>query len=177
MATLTPKQKKIVAEIREVARLAGLDLDAVCAGHSLGKTTALQLLERKLIRAEVIHTYTLIDEILACSICGFYFTSDFPREWKRKPFQLFNYHVIEELSLLQKLRFVKSIKPRVKRFAGDIEALNALRNGLAHAFFPENLKKNKPLWKGLPIFSLDGMKRFANDSDELVAQLVKICGV
>jgi hypothetical protein len=34
-----------------------------------------------------------------------------------------------------------------KGVVGDIERLNALRNGLAHAFFPENLKRSEPEWK------------------------------
>lgn len=56
--------------------------------------------------------------------------------WKTKLFKLFNYHVLEELSLMAKLRFVKSISKVPKSVAADIERLNALRNGLAHAFFP-----------------------------------------
>jgi hypothetical protein len=49
---------------------------------------------------------------------------------------------------MAKLRFVKSLSKVPKAVASDIERLNALRNGLAHAFFPENLKKSKPEWNG-----------------------------
>ena len=51
--------------------------------------------------------------------------------------------------------------------AADIERLNALRNGLAHAFFPENLKKSKPEWKGKKIFSLEGLRFFLDDMAKL----------
>jgi hypothetical protein len=34
----------------------------------------------------------------------------------------------------------------------DLVALNELRNGLAHSFFPEN-RRVKPGWKGADIFS------------------------
>jgi hypothetical protein len=66
--------------------------------------------------------------------------------WKTKKFQLFNHHVLEELSLMAKFRFAKSIAKMPKGVAGDVDRLNALRNGLAHAFFPENLKRSKPEW-------------------------------
>jgi hypothetical protein len=61
------------------------------------------------------------------------------------------------------LRFVKAITKVPKPVAADIEALNVLRNGLAHAFFPENLRSAKPIYKGKDIFSRDGLKRFIED--------------
>jgi hypothetical protein len=68
--------------------------------------------------------------------------------WKTKRFQLFNHHVIEELSLMAKFSFAKSIAKMPKGVAADIDRLNALRNGLAHAFFPENSKRSKPELEG-----------------------------
>jgi hypothetical protein len=98
-------------------------------------------------------------------ICHYYFGKkrSFPQLWKTKRFQLFNYHVLEELYPLQKLRLVKAIRPVPKQVSKSIESLNALRNGLAHAFFPENLRKTKPTWKGKNIFSLEGAKLFMED--------------
>ena len=49
----------------------------------------------------------------------------------------------------------------------DIERLNALRNGIAHAFFPENLRSSKPSWKGKDIFSLEGVAQFMEDLSDL----------
>lgn len=37
------------------------------------------------------------------------------------------------------------------------------RPGVAHAFFPENLRKSRPVWKGKNIFSLEGLKAFEED--------------
>jgi hypothetical protein len=68
---------------------------------------------------------------------------------------------------MQKLRFVKAIKHIPKAIVSDIERLNALRNGLAHALFPENLKKSKPVYKGKNIFSLEGIKQLQEDMDHL----------
>ena len=61
------------------------------------------------------------------------------------------------------LRLVKALRPIPKAISKDIDSLNALRNGLAHAFFPENLRKSKPTWKGKNIYSLDGAKLFMDD--------------
>jgi hypothetical protein len=58
---------------------------------------------------------------------------------------------------------VKAIYKVPKAIAANIEALNALRNGLAHAFFPENLRSAKPVYKGKDIFTIDGLTRFIAD--------------
>jgi hypothetical protein len=86
-----------------------------------------------------------------------------PALWKTKRFQLFNYHFLEEMSLLPKFRYVKALRKIPKTVAADVERLNALRNGVAHAFFPENLKKSRAVWKGKSIFSFDGLKTFHAD--------------
>jgi hypothetical protein len=50
-----------------------------------------------------------------------------------------------------------------KTIAADIDRLNALRNAVAHSFFPENVKKSRAEWKGKSIFTLEGIERFSND--------------
>jgi hypothetical protein len=59
-----------------------------------------------------------------------------------------------------------------KSIVSDIERLNALRNGIAHAFFPENLKKSKPIYKGKDIFSVDGIKQLQHDMEQMWAFFV-----
>ena len=68
---------------------------------------------------------------------------------------------------MQKLRFVRAIRSVPRAIVEDIERLNALRNGIAHAFFPENLKKFKPQWKGHNIFGLKGLKFLVEDMDKI----------
>jgi hypothetical protein len=41
-----------------------------------------------------------------------------------------------------------------------------LRDGIAHAFFPENLRSAQPTWKGKNGFSLDGITAFVEDIAE-----------
>jgi hypothetical protein len=68
---------------------------------------------------------------------------------------------------LEKLRLVRAFRQLPRGVVSDIQGLNALRNGLAHAFFPENLKKAKPVWKGRDIFSLEGLTAFEADMHKL----------
>jgi len=64
---------------------------------------------------------------------------------------------------LEKLRLIRAVKKVPKGVAGSIQELNTVRNALAHAYFPENLLKAKPNWKGQSIFSLNGLTAFQRD--------------
>jgi hypothetical protein len=81
--------------------------------------------------------------------------------------------VIEKLSLLEKLRFVKAFSLISKSNSHIIEQLNILRNGLAHSFFPENLRTSKPLWKGGNIFSIDGLNSLRDDMVKVFEQFIE----
>jgi hypothetical protein len=70
---------------------------------------------------------------------------------------------------MEKLRFVKSIRKLPKTVVSDVERLNTLRNGIAHAFFPENRRSAKPKWKGEHIFTLDGIEAFIHDMDTWIS--------
>ena len=144
---LTPKQVSLQNEIGEIIALLQLDYQNIQKRNPSTRTVHLQIIKDHLIRGQIIMYYTLVDELLNERICRYYFggKSDFIRLWKTKRFQLFNYHVLEELSLMQKLRFVRSIKPVPRRIVGEIERLNALRNGIAHALFPENRERKEAL--------------------------------
>jgi hypothetical protein len=68
---------------------------------------------------------------------------------------------------MQKLRLAKAIRQIPRAIASDIERLNVLRNGLAHAFFPENLKKSRPEWKGKSVFTVEGTSRLQDDCQRI----------
>src|SRR2546427_13161290 len=162
---LTRKQRALVSDLREMRDLMLLNFERIEDSPPKWRTTYLLLMRNKLVRGQVIVSYTLIDEFLANRICRFFFgrRRSFPDLWRTKRFQLFNYHVVEEMSLLAKLRLARAIGPIPKPIAKDIDSLNALRNGLAHSLFPENRRSAKPVWKGKDVFSLDGFRRFDED--------------
>ena len=153
-----------------------LDFYDIKLYESTRRTTRLELMRRAVVRAEIITIYTLVDEFLACELRVHFFGTekDFPALWETKKFQLFNYHFLEELSLLPKLRYVKALRKVPRDIAARIEKLNALRNGIAHAFFPENLKRSRPVWNGKSIFSLEGLTAFFIDMSEVKAYFGRI---
>ena len=168
---LTAHQLKVFREVEEIASMIKLDYPYILAYKHDARTPIIEHMGRKMILSEVITRYTLVDEHLNLTLCHYFFgrKKSTIQLWKAKRFQLFNHHVIEELSLMAKFRFAKSIAKMPKGVAGDIDRLNALRNGLAHAFFPENLKRSKPEWKGKNMFSKEGLRAFLADMDKMAS--------
>lgn len=168
---LTLKQRRLLGELDQIASLLRLDYAQIKEYKPEERTFRLELMRRQLVVSEVVVQYTLIDEHLNIQLCDYFFgrSRSYINLWKTKKFRNFNYHVLEALSLMEKLRFVKAIT-RLPRFvSADIERLNALRNGLAHAFFPENLRTTKPVYKGKGIFTLEGVRMFVDDMAKLVS--------
>jgi hypothetical protein len=165
MSTLTQKQKRLGRELQQLYALLSLDFYDIKSYEKKHRTTRLELMRRAAIRAEVVTTYTHIDEYLASELCVHFFGTekDFPTLWKTKKFKLFNYHFLEELSLMPKFRYVKALRKIPKAITRDIERLNSLRNGVAHAFFPENLKRSRAVWGNKSILSLEGLNAFHAD--------------
>jgi hypothetical protein len=174
--SLTTKQKALVRELEELFELLSLDFYDVKSYAKDERTTRLELMRRTAIRAEVVTKYVLVDEYLNGELCDHFFgrKRSYITLWKTKRFQYFNHHFLEELSLMQKLRYVKAFRKIPKGIAVDIERLNALRNGVAHAFFPENLRKSQPIWKGRELFSLEGLKAFALDMETVIEFFVRV---
>jgi len=168
---LTKKQEQLVAELRQMYELLRLDFWNVQNRDDEDRTTRLELVMRQIVTSEVIRVFTLMDEYLNVALCHYYFGKQrsFITLWRTKKFKLFNHHVLEELHPLQKLRLVKSIRPIPSAINADIDRLCALRNGLAHAFFPENLRKSQPFWKGESIYGLKGLQRFHEDMERVSA--------
>jgi hypothetical protein len=142
-AKLTPKQRRLLDEIESLVQIFGLDYPNIVDYEPAARTPVLEVMKDQIVRSQVIVWYTLIDEHLNMVICHYFFgrKRKFAQLWKTKRFRLFNHYILEDLYLLQKLRLVRSIRPVPKSIVRTIELLNALRNGLAHSFFPQNLRK------------------------------------
>jgi hypothetical protein len=166
---LTRLQKKLLKETEEIAELARVDFANILDYDPEERTARLGLMKNQIVRSQIIADYTFVDELLGSGICHYFFGKkrSFIKLWKTQKFRNFNYYILEVLSLTAKLRLVKSITKVPKTVAADIEALNALRNGLAHAFFPENLRSAKPMYKGKNIFSREGLERFIVDMSKV----------
>jgi hypothetical protein len=161
-------EKTVAGEAAEMAKLVGLDV------RSIKGNTGLVLAINKMVIAEVVMRYTLIDEMLAEIIVRYFFEIEpdvlhFEQAWKTDKFKIFVHHVLDETFLLKKLSIVHAIAPIPTDVSRIINRVNAVRNGLAHSFFPENRKENKGtsnvLYTGVDIRSPDGMRQFKNDAD------------
>ena len=165
MTRLTDKQRRLVRELDEIASLLRLNYREIRTYEKESWTPRLKRVRDHFIRGEVILEYTLVDEFLNNILCHHFFGRkiSFIRLWKTKKFRNFNYYVLEKLYLLEKLAYVKAFVNIPRGIVEDINRLNTLRNAVAHAFFPENLRSSKPTWKGKDIFSIEGLGQFNED--------------
>jgi hypothetical protein len=172
---LTPKQKKLIKELEEINSLLSLDYQNILQYHKNWRTPHLEVIKQQLIRGQIITWYTLADEFLSMELCYYFFgeKKSFIYLWRTKKFQNFNHFIIEELYLIKKLQFVKKIKNIPSSISENIERLNWLRNGLAHSFFPDNLKKSKPIYKGKHVFTLEGLRLLKQDFDKMFELFIK----
>jgi hypothetical protein len=130
----------------------------------------LRLAIAGIVRSEVVTEYTVIDDILATILCREYFKNSKQRRfifWNQKRFRVFVQYLLDEIYLLKKLDAVHALQPLPKEVREIVRKLNAVRNALAHSFFPENRKEytkvRKLVWNAKDIHSADGFQEFRND--------------
>jgi hypothetical protein len=166
---LTSAQRRLIKELDEIVELFGLDYRKIDEAKNEARIPYLRLAKDQYIRSQVIMAYVLIDEFLGSAICRYFFGREkgFIELWKRKKFQNFNFYILEKLYVLQKLELVEKILKIPTEVDKAIRRINDLRNGLAHSFFPENLRRNKPMYKGKSIYNMDGLKLFEEDREKI----------
>lgn len=179
--SLTAKQRKLLIELGEIAKIVRVDYWNILDRERESRTPVLEVMKRELIRGEIVGQYTLIDDILATELCRYFLPGKNQiAQWKTKRYRRFNYFVIEKLYLTQKLAFLKDVYVVPKGIASTIEAVNTLRNAMAHAFFPENLRayhmKGRPApgkpvsvrYRGEDMFTATGAKKFVEDCTNVI---------
>jgi hypothetical protein len=177
---LTQKQQRIRNDLVEITKIVRVDYWNILERERAARTPVLEVMKRELIRGEVVGQYTLIDDLLSTELCKYFLPGkDLIKQWKTKRFRRFNYYVIERLYLSQKLAFLKDLYDIPRPISSRIEEINALRNAMAHAFFPENLRAyqmkgrpapRKPIvvrYKGHDLFSVEGVRVFVEDCAEV----------
>lgn len=172
---LTATHRRLVRELDEITALLRLNYREIGEYESAERFPRLKLVRDHLVRGEIVLAYTLIDEFLNAILCDHFFgrKSSHMKLWKTKRFKNFNYFFLEKLSLMEKLAYVRAIREVPRSIRRNVEQLNSLRNGVAHAFFPANLRSAKPTWKGLDVFSLEGVKQLVDDLGDIDAYFIK----
>jgi len=166
---LTTAQKKLKRELDEIIQLFGLNYGNLEDAEKEARTPYLRMVKDQYVRSEVVMTYVVIDEFLGSAICRYFFgkKKSFIQLWRTKKFQNFNYYILEKLSLLNKLDLVRVIFKLPREIENAIRRINDLRNGLAHSFFPENLKRNKPVYRNESIYTIKGLKLLEEDREKI----------
>ena len=173
---LTPRQKAKVKELEEISKIAGVDFWNVEHSHddNDAKNVILDLAKDRLIRADVVYSYVLIDELLSDLIARHFFGpgKTLFQLWKTERFKNFNYHVLEGMSLLRKLALVKECNRIPKPIDETITLTNVIRNAVAHSFFPMNKREfkrtSKVTYKGKDIYTLEGLRLFNDEANGAV---------
>jgi hypothetical protein len=182
---LTRKQHRLRAEIKEIAAAINMDHWNIETHYKRkSRSLALEFMKDELVRGEVISCYTFIDELLTNIICNFYFGRrakkfDFAPLWKTKRFKIFAQYIMDETSLLRKRAIVHAIRPIPKDVWNAIERMNAVRNAIAHSFFPQNRRRyaadKKVMYRAVHLFSLHGVEKFAEDFKNTRVYLAHRC--
>lgn len=170
---LTRAERKLQAEVQDIALLVDMDFWAVEENYKpKARKFKLQLMVDKLVRSEVIYRYTFIDELLTCVICDYYFhrpkkNISYRQLWRTKHFKVFVHFLMDETFLLKKLATVQAIKKVPTDVSNSIKRINDVRNALAHSLFPYNRRRykaeGKVMYKGVNLFSREGMLKFHED--------------
>jgi hypothetical protein len=179
---LTPKQQRLQREIEDIASIMAMDHWNILDYDPEARTIRLELVKNRLVRSDIIMKYTLIDEFLTVIIVRFYFpqrskNATFRERWRTKKFRVFNHYLMDETYLLNKVKIVRAIDEIPSQIRGMIEGINALRNAVAHSFFPENRRQyasyKKVVYKGADVYTLAGVQRLSDDFDVVSNYLIK----
>jgi hypothetical protein len=182
--SLTRKQRQLRKEIEKIASVISMDHWNIegYEGPSEYRTEVLKGMKDQLIRSEVVMRYTLLDEFLTDIICDYYFRRkkgqvSYRTLWKTKPLKIFVHHLMDETYLLKKMAIVHAIKAIPSDVSSAIARINDVRNALTHSFFPEHRRRymadQKVMYKGVHLFSVEGVERFGEDYNLAQKYLVK----
>jgi hypothetical protein len=169
---LTRAERRLRSEVEAIASAITMDVWNV-EHYKPGplRAHALQEMRDKLVRAEVIFKYTIVDEFLTDVICDRYFhrdkTETYRKLWRTKRFRLFVHYLMDEVFVLKKLAMVEEMITVPRQVSSAVKNINDVRNALAHSLFPENRRRymvhKKVMYRGANLFSVEGIKTFQND--------------
>ncbi|UWU80738.1 hypothetical protein N2603_20410 [Bradyrhizobium huanghuaihaiense] len=157
-----------------IAEMVGLDKSALERSVLFAEAAI-----NKMIVAEVVMQYTLADQLLSEITASYFlnvepFSARFSSRLSERE-RVFNHHVLDEMYLLKKLAIVHAARPVPSDVTNKLRKLNALRNALAHSFYPENRKEyqssGKVMYGGHDIRTPAGLQKFIDDAKEVVTYL------
>lgn len=169
----TKKQKKLTKEINEILENEYLNPQEIIKNSEDQDEVDAQLniAKDRLIRIVIISDYVLINELVDQIICNYFFGKK--TTWKSEKYRLFNQYILENASLLNKLGIMEEFF-KLQRSGHDfICSLNGLRNAFAHSFFPENRRREKPIYKKKDIYKIEVIREYKEDYDKTIGLLME----
>jgi hypothetical protein len=164
---LTHGQRKALSELKSVLYVIGLDPNAAIKRWQSDPSAIRPILRSMLdqvVRSEVLHWYTMTDLILDMALLDHLFGKTRSRSSLRRSRRYKTVQAMcRKLYPRQKLQLVRSFKNVPKPICRSIEAMNELRNGLAHSFFLEDIPASKRTYMGRNVFTVDGLEFFLED--------------
>ena len=134
----TRLQRKIQKDLRAIVDELGFNFEEISSIKKEYRTLFLQGIRVTIVRGVIVEKYVMLDERLSSIVAAFFFKKkNFIQLWRTKRFTLFDYYILEKLSLREKLLLVRAIRRVPKRVFEATERINAVRNVVAHNFFPE----------------------------------------
>jgi hypothetical protein len=122
----------------------------------------------QIVRSDVIFEYTMIDLELDLILFRHFFGTGKKLQAARRTTRYRTLRsILHNLYIMQKLTIVRDFKEIPRAVVSKIAAINDLRNGLAHTFFLEDLSPSKRTYKGLSVFTYEGLQAFRKDAWEV----------
>jgi hypothetical protein len=177
---ITRSESRLRKTAKEMGELAGIDFWNAENWENESRLPRLRLAIRYIVVAAVITEYTLIDDTLATILCKYYLRKPGEKKyirWRTKKFRTFVHYILDEMYFLKKMEAIHAYEPLPKELREILRKLNAIRNALAHSFFPENRKEyrieRKILWAGKRIETAEGLQLFRNDCHRAFVYLAR----
>jgi hypothetical protein len=177
---LARAEKRLYKTAEELGEIAGVNFWNADDWEKDSRIPLLQLAIRQIVIGAVVTEYTLIDDTLATVLCRYYLKQPGKRKyirWRTKKFRVFVQYVLDEMYLLKKMEAIHAYEPLPRELREILRKLNAIRNALAHSFFPENRKEyrkdRKVLWDGKRIETAEGLQSLRNDCHRAFVYLAR----
>jgi hypothetical protein len=157
MVTLRP----VIEEAQRIAQLTQLNISIDEYDPPLDQVL---IAIHKMVLAEIVANYTLIDEEL-CAIIQKYFLGVRDRSAQLRLFRQF---ILNELFLIKKIEIVHAIKGIPKSVRNTIFDINYICNAFAHSLHPASRRASKKhmkvFYRGRDIRTYEGLKIFMEDA-------------
>lgn len=156
--------KRIYYKLTMICKLLKIDFWDLRKYHEVSRPKVIAKAINQIVSGAVISEYTAIDEELRYIILAdFQIGIAHPDDEKRKKAEIFEEKFLKNVYLLKKLELVKNLLEFPEGMCRKIEAVNRLRNKVAHEIMPSHqyyYEEKAITFLGSDIFTTRGVEKF-----------------